>query len=212
MGSETVAQVLQAHCVDYADEANGRSIVRKNPRGENRTVFPWASAVHGRCGGQPFGHNSLFMYKDDGVSAFEICGLYARPIRLYTVLRDPTEKFFSGLHFWRRLLPKSLLAKMGAPANWTASDTHEAAVHIFDVGRPKIYAQGPLLQYNFFLSKVTSKAKDSPTPDDSALACANLGERAPSALGTPPFCRGAHGIPGGKWGGGGVQGGTSRWA
>ena len=47
------------------------------------------------------------------------CAMRRAPVRLYTVLRDPIAKFFSGVYFWKRAIPPDMADKLLDPAGLT---------------------------------------------------------------------------------------------
>jgi len=48
-------------------------------------------------------HASIVTYRTKGVAGFEKCLFQLAPIQLYTVLRNPVEKWWSGVYFWKKV-------------------------------------------------------------------------------------------------------------
>ena len=81
----------------------------------------------------PHEHASLDMFSAGGIERFEACAQHRGPVRLYTVLRDPVQKFFSACYFWRRQVPVGLARKLSRPANLTIHDGNVLTCAIFSI-------------------------------------------------------------------------------
>jgi hypothetical protein len=56
-------------------------------------------------------HASIVTYRTKGVAGFEKCLFQLAPIQLYTVLRNPVEKWWSGVYFWKKVWHVLLFSK-----------------------------------------------------------------------------------------------------
>jgi hypothetical protein len=100
--------------------------------------------------------------------------MQSQAIRLYTVLRDPVEKFFSGVYFWHRLITPELADKITRPSHLKTSDIDALAATVFKYGAGTVGRAGPVLQYAYVLGRLQDSEKDNPTPRALERACANL--------------------------------------
>jgi len=162
VGSGTVSELFRRHCGSVARRLNTSS-----------NVYPWRGGPS--CGPGPHEHVSLEMYHSGGVQKFEECTEKRSPVRLYTLLRDPVEKFLSGSYFWRREVPIHLANKLNnSPGNVTAKDMDALAESVFKYGAPRSGRAGPLLQYTHVLARLPDHRRDNPSEHDIQAACARL--------------------------------------
>jgi hypothetical protein len=90
-GSGTAANVFRRHCHEIIQ------------RPELAGKFPWRGGP--QCGPLPHEHATMQLYRTRGRAGFEWCTFNQTRVQLYTVLRDPMEKFFSGAYFWKKVTP-----------------------------------------------------------------------------------------------------------
>lgn len=97
-------------------------------------------------------------------------------VRLFTVVRKPTDKFLSAAYFWKRHVPEALQAKLEAdrPDQLETQDIDELATAIFKLGSDRFAAPGPLLQYSYVFGRISSKERDRPTEHDRQVACERI--------------------------------------
>ena len=147
--------------------------------------LPWRGGP--RCGPLPHEHATIHLYRSLGARGAEWCVFNRTRVQLYTVLRDPLEKFFSGVFFWKRELEKNGLVHLQekletAPDTLTVDDVNDLAkgVHWFgrDTGNKIFSARaGPLLQFTNVLgrTKVNDVAqRDFPSDALVERACQNI--------------------------------------
>mmetsp|Transcript_14966 Transcript_14966/g.19417 ORF Transcript_14966/g.19417 Transcript_14966/m.19417 type:complete len:259 (-) Transcript_14966:266-1042(-) len=110
-------------------------------------------------------------YHHQGLRAFEICTQFSHSVRLYTVLRNPIEKFLSGVYFWKRAVPSDLQEKLQDPATITVDDIDALVNKVFNFGQPNVGRAGAIFQYHYVLSQLPAERRDYPTDEDTQVAC-----------------------------------------
>lgn len=174
-GSGTAAALFRKHCAN--------SMLLPDLDG----MFPWRGGP--LCGPLPHEHASIQMYRTQGIPGFEWCTLFKTKIQLYTVLRTPVEKFFSGAYFWKKEVEKSnLLGLLQDPSALTVTDIDRLTEAVHWYGRQTTKGKcshgtcystraGPLLQFTAVLGKVDLNdpiERDTPSPKTVEFACANM--------------------------------------
>jgi len=186
VGSGTVAEVFRRHCKAISRRAG-------YPTSNEVTIdhFPWRPRPGVFCGKTPHEHASLTMYHGSGVNAFVRCTeplpqLHAKlisqpPVRLYTVLRDPVDKFLSAIYFWKNdRTPLELQAKLKstnvtAKASLSVHDVDLLARAVFWRFEPGGFGNaGPLLPYTYVFGHVPLAERDNPTKAHVTIACTAL--------------------------------------
>lgn len=179
-GSGTAANVFRRHC------SEGMA------RPELGGVFPWRGGPI--CGPLPHEHASINLYRTKGTAGFAHCLFNRTAAQLYTVLRNPVERFFSGAYFWQKEVAKAGLTGVKAKLDgdlaaltpedidaladalhWYGRDTDKSKCS--GVGKCFSARPGPLLQFTSVLAQVNvndGDLRDHPSPEVVATACANL--------------------------------------
>jgi len=186
VGSGTVADVFRRHCKAVSRRA-GYSTSNKISTDQ----FPWRPRPGVYCGKTPHEHASLMMYHDSGIDAFLRCTeplpqlpsklISQPPVRLYTVLREPVDKFLSAVYFWKNdRTPLDLRIKLKSTnlttkASLSVHDVDLLATAVFWRFEPSGFSNaGPLLPYTYFFGHVPLAGRDNPTKAHVADACAAL--------------------------------------
>ena len=91
VGSGTAADLFRRHC---------GAIARRVAAPGAMAVWPWRGGTH--CGLAPHEHATMDVFHEAGLEGFELCTHQRAPVRPYTILRDPVDKFLSGIYFWKR--------------------------------------------------------------------------------------------------------------
>jgi hypothetical protein len=164
VGSGTVAEIMRRHCNSIAK--------RVSPAGSEYPTFPWRGGSH--CGLGPHEHATMDIYHSSGMEGLELCSQQKAPVRAYTILRDPVEKFLSGIYFWKRAIPADLAPKLLDPGAITVADVDRLANEVYKRGEPNAGRAGPLLQYSYVLGRLKMAARDSPTAVQTAASCRKL--------------------------------------
>ena len=61
-----------------------------------------------RSGGNAYEHNTLPVYQEYGLEGFRVCTLFRPNIVALALLRDPLQRWLSGLYYWGQLLTQSV--------------------------------------------------------------------------------------------------------
>ena len=128
---------------------------------------------------------------------------FTAPVRLYVVLRDPLQRFLSGVYFWKsgwaRMDSRLLEIVRGAnsrnapaaaeekghniskfsgltSADLTPLDMERLAVAVYRYGVPDLDDAGPLLPYSYVLGRLPRHParRDEPSEKDVIRACERL--------------------------------------
>jgi len=166
VGSGTVADLMRRHCNSISK--------RVSPPGTALPTFPWRGGTH--CGLGPHEHATMDIYHAAGLEGLELCSQQRAPVRGYTILRDPVEKFLSGVYFWKRAIPDDLAPKLLEPSTITLEDAARLANEVFKRGEPKMGRAGPLLQYSYVLGRLKMSERDTPNAEQTAASCRKLEE------------------------------------
>ena len=171
-GSGTAANIFRRHCPDA---------MRLFP--DNR--LPWRGGP--RCGPLPHEHATIHLYRSLGRQGAEWCFFNRTRVSLFTVLRDPLDKFFSGAFFWKRELQKHGLHHIQekletAPTSLTVNDVNDLAKGVHWYGKEmggKVFSAraGPLLQFTNIIGRTNvndREQRDFPTPAIVDRACHNI--------------------------------------
>mmetsp|Transcript_30548 Transcript_30548/g.39370 ORF Transcript_30548/g.39370 Transcript_30548/m.39370 type:complete len:163 (+) Transcript_30548:172-660(+) len=88
-GSGTGSTIFRKHC----------SSSMKLP--EINGPIPWGGRINETdCNHAPHTHDTLKVFRNAGIVGFQKCLGYKIKPQLFTVIRNPIEKLFSGIYFW----------------------------------------------------------------------------------------------------------------
>ena len=166
VGSGTVADLMRRHCNSISK--------RVSPAGAALPTFPWRGGTH--CGLGPHEHATMDIYHAAGLEGLELCSQQRAPVRGYTILRDPVEKFLSGIYFWKRAIPADLAPKLLEPSSITLEDAERLANEVYKRGESSMGRAGPLLQYSYVLGRLKMTERDTPSAEQTAASCRKLEE------------------------------------
>ena len=174
-GSGYGADLFRRHCGDvvlrigYAN--NNSQLASKGKLDEEELhIYPWLGVQHKeKCARFPHGHGSLDMYRRGGLEKFKTCTRHAAPVRLFTILRSPIEKFLSAIYFWKQANP--FREKLAQPETLSTEDIDNLVRAVFGYSNEVVAAgmtEATTLAHNNG-ERFTAFDRFAPTPEAGHL-------------------------------------------